>query len=67
MTILSHWEKNRQQARKGPTGTSQITPRQEQQSGMAKNGSRITEGAENRLKEEKSTIKQGLALERSKL
>ena len=66
MTILSHWEKNRQ-AQRGPTGMSQITPRQEQQSGMTENGSKITEEAKNRLKEKKPTIKQGPALGRSKL
>ena len=32
-----------------------------------KNGSKITEGAKNELKEGKPTIKQGSALERSKL
>ena len=36
---------------------SQITPWQEQQSGMVENGSRITEGAKDRLKEDKLTIK----------
>ena len=27
MTILGHWEKNKQQTQRGPTGTGQITPR----------------------------------------
>ena len=46
---------------------SQITPWQEQQSGMVEIGSRITEGAKDRLEEDKPKIKQGLTLERSKL
>ena len=67
MTILSHWEKNKRQTQKGPTGTGQITPRQEQQNGIAESGSRIMKREKNGLKKGKPTTRQGLALEKSKL
>ena len=67
MTILSHWEKNKQQNQRCLTGTGQIIPWQEQQNGMAENGSRIMERTKNGLKKGKPTTRQGLALERSKL
>ena len=53
MTKLSHWEKNKQQTQRGLTGTSRITPRQEQQNGMAESGNRIMEKAKNELKKGK--------------
>ena len=67
MTILSHWEKNKRQIQKGPTGTGQITPRQEQQNDIAESGSRIMKREKNGLKKGKPTTGQGLALEKSKL
>ena len=44
MTILSHREKNKQQAQRGPASLGQITSQQEWQSGTAGNGSKTTEG-----------------------
>ena len=64
MTILSHWEKNKRQTQKGPTGTGQITPRKEQQNGMAKNGSKITKRAKNGLKKRRPTTEQGPAFKK---
>ena len=42
MTVLCHWEKNKQQTQKGPAGLSQITSQQEWLSGTARNGSQTT-------------------------
>ena len=64
MTILSHWEKNKQQTQRGPTCMDQMTPLQEQQNGLIESGSRITERAKNGLKKGKPTTRQGLALEK---
>ena len=59
MNTLSHWEGNKQQVQRGPTGLSQTTLQQEYKSGMTRNANKATKWIQSRSREGRPMIWQG--------